>query len=687
MPSTPAFQSPVPSPMSAAFGDGELAVSPVAALAPMPVGTSYLARSFNLKAGTYEFKVGADDAATLWVGSDLGSIRRVAATVPNSNLAATGKMFITSGTYRVDVVLRNIALSPAYFVLSIWRDGVLVYSSSAAGWMSSSSPVADVDLPSDGDPNLLLPVLTVTPNWDNGVTERLSWKTEVFTSETGAEQRRSIRRNPHRSLEAQMLRAGTSRMRLDSFIAGVGSAPFLAPLWHEQYRIRDQLTSVEDLIQFPAGTLRFREFFVGDLALLCAGDPDVYEVVRVASVNHETDVLTLEFPPSIDWPADTRITPLHVARFEQMPAMDNVTDRAAYSGVRVDLVNSLRTIDPSWGYCAPLWRFKLDRSTAITNTFSRNIFTLDVGSTSVDVVDPGQRTRIGVKGALKLFGMERVRAFRAFAAMARGRAVRFWFPSGTHDVEPVSVISGTNFLVEPRGFSDYMQIPQDARVMLAFEFLDGRPTIFRKIISIEALGADSPPYKTINERFTVDVPLPTIDRSEIERVSFVLPVRFDQDTFEIHHHVSSGKAASAAVVMMSAEAKDMPPLDCWVTSWTYPVIEVEEIAVSATLVGSGAFGIPPMMESLDIGATIVAGSILEFIYSTTTVGPEELNVSATVVAGTIIEFINSTTTMEPEELNAAATIVAGALINALITYQIDHEDLNISATVLQGTLS
>ena len=43
--------------------------------------------------------------------------------------------------------------------------------------------------------------------------------------------------------------------------------------------------------------------------------------------------------------------------------------------------------------------------------------------------------------------------------------------------------------------------------------------------------------------------------------------------------------------------------------------------------------------------------------------------------------------MEPEELNAAATIVAGALINALITYQIDHEDLNISATVLQGTLS
>lgn len=683
---TPAFESAVPAPMSLEFSNGELAISPVAGLGSIPVGTTYLARSFNLRAGRYTFKLGADDAASLWLGSEMASIRRVTNTIPSSNLAASGQMFLTTGTYRIDIILRNIALSPAYAVLSIWKDGTLVYASSAAGWMSASAPIPDAQLPSDGDPRLLLPVFSLTPNWQAGITERLWFKTEVFTSETGAEQRRSILRNPRRSFEASFMRHTTSRMRLDTFITGVGSGPFLVPLWHEQFRMPEPLGQTEVLIQFPQDTLRYREFFVGDLAMLSNGDPDVYEVVKVAAVDHTLDVLELDHAPTIDWPAGTRITPLQPAFFNDMPSQALSTDRLGSVSARFELVDSCTTIEPSWGYCAPLWRFRLERREAIGVNYARNVFTLDVGSTTPDVVDPGQRTRIGMRGALKLFGRQKVRAFRSFITMARGRTVRFWMPSMSHDVEPVGTIGGTTFLAEPMGFSEFMEIPQDARVMLTIEFNDGRPPLYRKILSVEGLGADDAPYRVLNERFTVDQAIPVVTRAEIERISFIMPMRFDQDAFEIHHNVSDGKASSAAVVMMSAESTGMPPIDCWATSWTYPVIETDSLDVGFTLVGSNSNGIPPIVESVDTTMGLLEASLQDALKNTE-FGPESLDVVLGILSGTITEFLYTDTEFGPEEVNAVLTPMSAQLVRALISHPIEPESINASLALTGATLS
>ena len=46
-----------------------------------------------------------------------------------------------------------------------------------------------------------LPVWTIRPNWKGGILERLEWLTDVLASDTGVEQRRSVRPTPRRSFE------------------------------------------------------------------------------------------------------------------------------------------------------------------------------------------------------------------------------------------------------------------------------------------------------------------------------------------------------------------------------------------------------------------------------------------------------------------------------------------------------
>lgn len=661
---------------AAQFTAGELQVAPSSSTA---AGTYYLARRFILAEGTYVLKVWADDVATAWLGTEQISARRLAVAT-SAGSAVQSSFYVQQGMHRIDLtLLSSNTATPAGVVLSIWKDGTLVYASSADGWRWDTTAIPDADLPDVGDVRLGLPVFTTTPNWAGGVLERLSWLTEVMTSESAVEQRRSLRRYPRRSFEASFLRADVARQRIDNFVVGVGHGKFLLPLWHEQFKLSADLSGTS--VVFPDDTLQYREFWPNDLVLLSGADPADYEIATVASRSASTDTIVLTAAPARTWPAGSRITPLRVARFDELPQFSMITDRLGSVQMRFNLDTPETHIEPSWGYCAPLWRFGFDRASPLQISTTRTVYTIDVATGIVDVTDPSGRARVGCKADVRLFGRERVWAFRAFAAMARGKAVRFWWPSGTHDVEPVGVIGGATLDVAPAGFADWMTQPQDVRRMLGIVFNDGRPTLYRRVLGATSLGI-------AGDRLALDQPLPEMSRSAIERVMWMWPARFDQDGFELQHVTDSGKAVGASVTIMSSDIDGMPDIDCWVTSMPYPAFADDELSLSATVTGGSFGGVPNQYLALDMSAAVTGGSFPTTVVYRSTSLTEALDLTGTVTGGSFPLIVGyETNTVPPEAIETTATVTGGTITIQLISAPMSPEAVDMSASVTSGTMT
>lgn len=550
----PVFAGSIPSPYNAFFSDGEQAISVLASPSSTPARTTYhLAKFFNLKGGLYTLKSLSLDAA-LWSVGASSQNGRVIQNVIKNEWVITTEVYLPPGQQRLDIILSHIGISAGlcFVAFSLWQDDRVVYTSSGSGWVFDTVPFPNSSVPGIADYRLSLPLFSVRPNWAGGVTERIDFKTEVLSSESDNEQRRSIRRFPRRSFEATFSRHDVRRARLNNFITGVGNNKVLVPLWTEQYAIPATLGSTVD---FPADTLPMREFSLNTLVWVNAGDPSVSEILTISAVDLLNDRITFASAPVRTWPAGTPITPLRIARLLDAPQMDNLTDRVGSVQIRFSLSDSDPWPDPSWGFCAPVFRFPINRAIPVNNGYDHptaNLLDNDYGP--VDVQDFYSVARVSVRCGLTFRGRANLFAFRQFIAMARGRAVRFWMPSMTQDMQPLGDFSGIYVDMRDAGFADYMARAQDARAVVAVVFHDGRRTIYRTIDFVEKV--------TGGERVYFTQPMPATSLVDVQRLMFMIPARFDQDGFEIQHLVDNSAVSQTQVIVRSSNTEDMHGVEC-----------------------------------------------------------------------------------------------------------------------------
>jgi len=666
--------------VAAQFTDGELALSVNNPQSSTPAGVKYISRMINLAGGRYTVKINAGCHCSLWAGEDLLSTFRVAAFAGPSASAVTAEFHAQPGANRLDLVL-STAGGPCWAVFSLWQYGKLVYTSTASQWSWDTAYVPDATLAPQADPRLTLPVFSFTPNWKGGVTERITFVTDVFTSESDTEQRRSMVTGPRRMFEADFMRSGTDAMRLNNFIVGVAQRQFIVPFWPEQTKIGTALSPGVTAISFAKDHLDGREFRAGGLAVIYGRDPAVSEVVVIDSiVSTSTDELRLVSGLTKTWPAGSRIAPAYVARFDSLPPLAVVTDRVFTTSIGFRQEATLTDADmlPSWGYCAPLWQMKLNRAEQFGITNSHLAYEIDTETAPVEVFDYSDTSRVSVKGQVMLVGREKVNTFKSFIAQARGRAARFWWPSGTHDIEPVGSVGGLTLDVRGTGYATWMIKPQDCRLMIGVYFNDGSPTVYRRISNSEVLPNGS-------ERLTFTQALQPIPRTNIERISFILPVRFDQDTFELHHVTDNAKVVQAAVVVRSSTIAGLPDIECSLTSWTYPQEAMDSMDIAATVTGGTLQEIEPFMDSMNVAA-LVTGGTLENTLTGFTVDSESFDVAALVTGGTLENTLTGFT-VDADSFDVAALVTAGTLETALLTHTVDSESFDVTATVTGGTLT
>lgn len=474
------------------------------------------------------------------------------------------------------------------------------------------------------DPEIATPeedlaVFNISPNWKSGVTETLSWLTDINISEQSVEQRRTVRRYPRRSFEYSFLRELSGRSRIDAFLAGMGKKEHLVPLWHEQFNLGDAEISkgwgydwgtswgASDAVERASawgyhwgtgwgsllmtngatgwgqdwgyewglatpkqpGVVKFpytpgvdqvpnREFDVGDLVMITTMDLTRYAILHVTSMLIEPGDgrYSVGLTASRDigrWPKGSRVVPLRVARIMDDPGMENMSDRVSIARIRWTLSKADDRFEPDWGGAIRRWQFKPDRQTSMKVEYSRQDFVNDFQAGVIDLTDPGDRVQITQSMVLKFFGRNAVWKFRRFLYAARGKCRSFLLPTFMHDLQPIGPMVGATIDMMSTGFSEYFEGPQAARVFLIFEFNDGTAPLYRRILGVEARDNPIKPNVTLVERFLLDTALPLIEKSNVERISFVMPVRFDQDTIEIFHATDNSAAVSSAVVFRSCE--------------------------------------------------------------------------------------------------------------------------------------
>lgn len=547
------YELTIPSPHNTSFVDGEKALSVSATIGGAAGQTTYyLSKWFDLRGGVYTFKVVSEDA-TAWMASIAKNNGRTVYQGKAAQGVITTIVYLPPGRQRIDVIIGNVAAgtSSCYVAFSLVQDGALVYASAGAGWVFDTSPINDVDVPALGDYRLSLPVMSILPNWKDGITERLEWKTETLASESDREQRRSLRRYPRRTFEAGFARHDVRLSRLLNLLIGTGSSEMLLPLWHEQYTIPATLGST---LQFPSGSLAYREFAADDLVLVNAGDPTDWEILKVQSINTGTDQLTFTTSPVGSWVAGSRVYPLRVARALEVSQINQLSDRVGTAQIRFYLKEHEKWPAPSWGSASPLFGFKVNRGVGLSLSLDRAtdaIIDNEIGR--IETFDTYERTRMLMRFGMTFRGRSKVYAFRQFIHMARGRAVRFWMPSLTLDMIALGDMSGSYIDVRNAGLVEYLKRTQDTRAMVAFLFRNGDATVYRKVSLItETLSG---------ERVFFTAALGgTIDPDNIERLQFVIPARFDQDGFDLAHLVDDSAAVQTSVVVRSSDTGDLPDL-------------------------------------------------------------------------------------------------------------------------------
>lgn len=368
-----------------------------------------------------------------------------------------------------------------------------------------------------------LPLWPISPNWSEGVLERLEWLTDVLPSDTGVEQRRSVRLSPRRSFEITHTAAARERSYLDLLLHRWGSSEWLLPLWHDQAVLLEPAVVDAQALMLDN---RWREFTDGGYAVLYA-DCFNYEIVEVQSQG--TGALVLAGDVQRDWPVGTKVYPLRRAFLDDQSSAAALSSRVGQA-VLLFNVNEANDYPAEMGdYItiyndSPLLTVQPDRSRDLTSDFMRLAEMID-GQT-------GLRYRRDTAGRAfqvqahnwTIAGREAHAGFRSFLYTLRGRARRCYVPSFNDDVilAAVAVDGATQIDIEAIGLQEIGGgSPIPGRAVL----WTGQEVVRHANFSI----APAPDQ----ERLRVTALANAYDRGAAW--SFLSTARLDQDTVELHH--------------------------------------------------------------------------------------------------------------------------------------------------------
>jgi hypothetical protein len=280
-----------------------------------------------------------------------------------------------------------------------------------------------------------LPVWTIKPNWAQGITERLSWLTDVIASTYGTEQRRALRLSPRREFEMTFNPIGNVRSYFDLWLHRMGSFEFMVPLFHDTGKLTAAVAVLDTAIPFDT---TFREFAIGELAILIGDDPFTFDKVEITGLT-SVGITVAAGGVTRAWPKGTKIFPLRRSRISDESQASALTSRVGEATLQFQL-NQANDIanEGAWdtmylGY--PVIETAPNRRENLDLDFSRYSQVLD-NEQGLRVLndDAGRAFTVQVDNRM-MHGRAEHWAFRQMLYRLRGQQGTIWLPSFNRDVE------------------------------------------------------------------------------------------------------------------------------------------------------------------------------------------------------------------------------------------------------------
>lgn len=365
----------------------------------------------------------------------------------------------------------------------------------------------------------------VTPDWNNGVTETLSWATDAMVaSATAVGQHRSLRAGPRRSFGFELLAAYQERRVADMLLAGHGGS-WLLPIWPDVQWLAAPAIGAETIACATAG----HDFVVGGKALLYAS-VNRWEVIDVAGI--EAGHIALGAPVAAALGHGVRLYPLRRARVqggaEERLRNDTVGRRSIAFDID-ELCDWPALAAPTMYLGHPVLTVRPDESDDPSASYGRLQQSVDYGTAQPAVFDLPDLALRAQQSSWKLFGRAEHSWFRSLLYTLDGRRAPIWLPSFASDLQAAAPIAGggTALSIEWAGYTLFGKGKHN-RKDVRIELTDGT-VLYRRITDAVEAGE--------TETLTLSASLGPagIVPGSIRAISFMALSTLASDEIEIEH--------------------------------------------------------------------------------------------------------------------------------------------------------
>lgn len=426
---------------------------------------------------------------------------------------------------------------------------------------------------------LEIPVWTIPPDWADPLTETLEWKTGIFASTVGAEQRQSLRLSPRRALEYVVRPTGAWRTYYDALLSTQLQVEFYTPLWHDRGTLTANV-AIGDTTFTVKGDRT--ELATMDIAFIPGNAPYLYDILEVTSaslVGLDTQFVCAPFTNG--WKKGNSVFAAAPAAIVAQPTFTRLSDNALESVIHFDLLKKndwAGTFDFPFYQTFPVVELGTNENDTQSGSYFRYSATLD-NSTGIPIFkDFGGIGFPGFSGINFVNGLGSGVALRSLLYALRGKRNAAWFVYPTTDFTMAQTIgSGSaSLVVERSGFTD-LGGPTTGRKDIRIRLHNG--TTFYRHIDGSNIRSDN-----VTETLNIDMPLfVTVNPADVAQISFMGIGRLDQDLITLTHTTDTEGVCATALAY-----KLMPHLRN-VADWNpppFPFTAMEHCMVASAV---GAF--------------------------------------------------------------------------------------------------
>lgn len=397
-------------------------------------------------------------------------------------------------------------------------------------------------------------VLTVTgarshlwpfaPNWRQPVDVNLEFLTDLITSRSGREQRRSLRRTPRRQIQYMITLDSTESQLLRRSLATWQSRAWV---------MGDPVRRVRATDGAPDGATQFA---VDDLpAWLAVGEPILIgdTVLTIDEVDPDTNLVTITAPLTQTLAPGTVIRPALSGHLSASLSATHPSSGTTQTQITLDVTPGSEPADeggPGYGLLDGREVFlpKPNWGETVSDQFNWPSEKVDFGFGKIESFNPVTFGTIVRNATFVSQTPMQAIDLEQFFNRSRGRRGEYLMPTWMNDLPPkTALIQGTDF-IRIEGADAALAYADDSIYQAVAVVLTGNRRIYRKVDTISTVsdleGTDTVIHFSGNW-------LADVDLNEVLMVSWLNVVRFASDQLTIEWLTSD--VAQAAIAMQTLE--------------------------------------------------------------------------------------------------------------------------------------